>query len=80
MTSSTAGKQDTDPYALASDGSAADPARFQAALRGDAAKLQELEALPELQAILLGEDVEAMQLLLRQAFKVLSQYLAHEMY
>ena len=61
----------SDPYALASDGSALDPHRFREALSRDGSKLLELEPHPELKAILLGEDVDAMQQLLKAAFKVI---------
>lgn len=59
-----------DPFALNADGSAADPLAFQAALKADAAKMAELEADPELRAVLLGSDIPAMQALLQQAFSV----------
>ena len=56
-----------DPYARAADGSALDPAAFQAALRADPEKLAALEADPVLRDVLLGSDVPAMQALLQQA-------------
>ncbi|KAF8072529.1 hypothetical protein HT031_000189 [Scenedesmus sp. PABB004] len=59
---------DDAAFALAPDGSARDPAAFQAALRADAAKAAALAADPELAAVLLGDDVAAMQALLREAY------------
>ena len=69
MATATAASGD-DPFRLNPDGSAADPAAFQAALRADAAKVAALEADPELKAALLGGDVAAMQALLQQAYRV----------
>lgn len=57
-----------DAFALGPDGAARDPAAFQAALRADAAKMAQLQADPELSAVLLGEDMDTMQALLRAAY------------
>jgi hypothetical protein len=59
-----------DPLALTPDGSAADPAAFQSAVRADADKMAQLEADHDLKGVLLGGDIPAMQALLREAFKV----------
>jgi len=70
MSSSSAPPQAADPLALNPDGSAADPAAFQAAVRADASKMQQLDRDPELRSVLLGADVAAMQNLLQQAYRV----------
>jgi hypothetical protein len=55
---------------LNADGSASDPAAFQNALRADASKMAALDADPELRDVVLGNDVAALQALLRQAHLV----------
>jgi hypothetical protein len=60
----------SDPFALNPDGSAADPAAFRAALHGDAGKMAALDADPQLREVLLGEDVAAMQALLQEVYQV----------
>lgn len=65
------GPAEADPFALADDGSAVDPAAFQQALRDDPEKLEAVRgADPAAAAVLLGSDVAALQDLLRQAFQV----------
>lgn len=59
-----------DAFALIADGSAKDPAAFQAALRADKAKLAEVQEDPQLEAILLGDDLNALQQLLKDTFQV----------
>lgn len=58
-----------DPFALGQDGAALAPRAFQQALRDDAEKMAQLAKDPELAAVLLGDDVAAMQELLKSAHK-----------
>ncbi|GAB4813179.1 hypothetical protein N2152v2_000225 [Parachlorella kessleri] len=58
-----------DPFALNEDGTAKDPAAFQKALREDPAKLEALEKEPEVAAIVLGEDINAFQELIKNVFQ-----------
>jgi hypothetical protein len=55
---------------LAEDGSALDPAAFVAALRADPAKMEALRSDPDIERIVFGDDVEALQELLRDVYKV----------
>jgi hypothetical protein len=59
-----------DPYALLEDGSAADPAAFREALRADPAKMEALEAEPEVARVVLGDDVDAFQELIKSVSQV----------
>lgn len=59
-----------DPYALLEDGSAADPAAFREALRADPAKMEALEAEPEVAKVVLGDDVDAFQELIKSVSQV----------
>ena len=58
------------PFALNVDGSARDPLAFQAALKADHKKLEALQTEPETLAVMLGDDIPAMQAMLRSAFQV----------
>ena len=58
------------PYSLLTDGTAKDPLAFQAALCADANKLAELQKLPEVANVLLGDDIPAMQSLLKAVYQV----------
>ena len=58
------------PFALNTDGSARDPAAFQSALRSDLAKLQALQTEPDVVSVILGDDIPAMQDMLRSAYQV----------
>lgn len=57
-------------FVLNADGTAQDPVAFQAALRSDQAKLDTLRKEPETLAVMLGDDIAAMQSMLRSAFQV----------
>ena len=59
-----------DPYALLEDGSAADPAAFREALRADPARMEALEAEPEVAKVVLGDDVDAFQELIKSVSQV----------
>lgn len=56
-------------FAVNEDGSATEPKAFQQALREDAPRMAALQNLPEVAAILLGDDMKAMQDLLRQTWQ-----------
>lgn len=58
------------PFALNTDGTARDPAAFQSALRSDQAKLQALQTEPDVVSVILGDDIPAMQDMLRSADQV----------
>ena len=58
------------PFALNTDGTARDPVAFQLALKTDAAKLQALQSEPDVFQIVLGDDIPAMQKMLRSAYQV----------
>jgi len=58
------------PFALNTDGTARDPIAFQLALKNDAAKLQALQSEPDVLQIVLGDDIHAMQNMLRSAYQV----------
>ncbi len=58
------------PFALNTDGTAHDPIAFQLALQNDAAKLQALQSEPDVLQIVLGDDIPAMQKMLRSAYQV----------
>ncbi|KAI7839525.1 hypothetical protein COHA_006708 [Chlorella ohadii] len=59
----------SDPYALNDDGTAKDPAAFRAALRADPVRMEALEKEPEVAAVVLGEDENAFQELIKSAEK-----------
>ena len=59
-----------DPFALNDDGTAKDPAAFREALRADPVKMEALEKEPEVAAIVLGEDVNAFQELIKSVYQV----------
>ena len=52
------------------DGTAKNPTAFQQALRSDPVKLAALEKEPEVAKIILGEDLYAMQELLKSVYEV----------
>ncbi len=54
---------------LQPDGSAADPRAFQRALLADPAAVAQLEPHPDVLAVVRGDDMEALQQLLRQAMQ-----------
>lgn len=58
------------PFALNPDGSAQDPKAFQQGIRNDQSKLDMLRDEPDTLKIILGEDVQAMQQLLRSTHQV----------
>lgn len=58
------------PFALNSDGSAKDPIAFQRAIRNDSDKMAALQGEPDTLRVLLSEDLQAVQNLLRSTFKV----------
>ena len=58
------------PFALNNDGTARDPVAFQLALKNDAAKMQALQSEPDVLHIVLGDDIPAMQKMLRSAYQV----------
>ena len=60
------------PFALNTDGTARDPVAFQLALKNDAAKMQALQSEPDVLQIVLGDDIPAMQTMLRSAYQVLT--------
>ena len=57
-------------FTVNADGSARDPLAFQAALKADQRKLEVLQTEPETLAVMLGDDIPAMQAMLRSAFEV----------
>lgn len=57
-------------YLLNADGTARDPKAFQAALRKDQAKLDVLRSEPETLAVMIGDDIPALQNMLKSAFEV----------
>lgn len=57
-------------FTLNEDGTAQDPAAFQAALKSDQAKLDILRKEPETLAVMLGNNIPALQSMLRSAFQV----------
>lgn len=59
-----------DPFALNDDGTARDPAAFRKALREDPVKMEALEREPEVAAIVLGEDENAFQELIKSVYQV----------
>lgn len=59
----------SDPFALNDDGTAKDPAAFRAALRADPVRMEALEKEPEVAAVVLGEDVNAFQELIKSVYQ-----------
>ena len=59
-----------DPYAINNDGSAKDPTAFQQALRADESKMKYLQSEPEVIKIVLGQDLQAFQELLKTVYAV----------
>lgn len=59
-----------DPYALNEDGTAKDTVAFREALKSDPAKLEALEQEPEVAKIVLGDDVNAFQELIKSVYQV----------
>lgn len=57
-------------YVLNADGTARDPKAFQAALKKDQAKLDVLRREPETLAVIIGDDIAALQHMLKSAFEV----------
>ena len=57
-------------YVLNADGTARDPKAFQAALKQDQAKLDVLRREPETLAVMIGDDIPALQNMLKSAFEV----------
>ncbi|KAL6759753.1 hypothetical protein V8C86DRAFT_3018142 [Haematococcus lacustris] len=60
----------SDAFALWQDGTAKDPRAFQAALKADSERLAVIQQDPELSAILLGSNMDALQKLLRDVYRV----------
>lgn len=60
----------TDPFALNDDGSAKDPAAFKQALQEDPARMEALEQEPEVAKIVLGDDINAFQELIKSVYQV----------
>ncbi len=58
------------PFALNADGTARDPVAFQNALRNDQAKLEALQSEPGVRDVILGDDIPAMQHMLRVTYQV----------
>ena len=58
------------PFALNPDGSAQDPKAFQHGVRNDQSKLELLKDEPETLKVVLGDDVQALQELLRSTHQV----------
>ncbi|KAL3135139.1 hypothetical protein ABBQ32_008074 [Trebouxia sp. C0010 RCD-2024] len=56
-------------YVLNADGTARDPKAFQAALKKDQAKLDVLRREPETLAVIIGDDIAALQHMLKSAFE-----------
>mmetsp|Transcript_11048 Transcript_11048/g.27953 ORF Transcript_11048/g.27953 Transcript_11048/m.27953 type:complete len:90 (+) Transcript_11048:130-399(+) len=54
-----------DAFARNEDGTAVDPRAFQKAIREDPVRLEEASKDPEVAKVLLGEDMNALQELLR---------------
>lgn len=65
-------------FELNPDGSAKRPAEFQAALRTDPEKLSAVSSDPEVAKVVLGDDVDALQALLRGIYKVCSPHCMSE--
>lgn len=59
-----------DAFAFTPDGQAKDPKAFQEALKSDTDRLSEINKDPELAGVLLGDDVQALQQLLKSAYEV----------
>lgn len=59
----------SDPFALNDDGTAKDPAAFRAALRADPVRMEALEKEPEVAAVVLGEDENAFQELIKSVYQ-----------
>jgi hypothetical protein len=59
-----------DAYALNDDGTAKDPVAFREALKADPAKMEALEKEPEVANIVLGDDVNAFQELIKSVYQV----------
>ena len=57
-------------FAVNTDGSAKDPRAFQDALRENPSYFATIQQDPELSGVLLGEDIDAFQALLREVFAV----------
>ena len=55
---------------LKADGSAKDPRAFQQGIKDDASKLELLQEDSEVLDVLLGDDLQALQELLRATYKV----------
>ena len=62
--------QAPDPYALSEDGTAKDPAAFKAALQADPVKMEALEQEPEVSKVVLGDDLDAFQDLIKSVYQV----------
>lgn len=60
------------PYALNEDGTAKDPHAFQQALRSDTEKMKALEEEPETLKIVMGDDMHALQELIKGVYQVAS--------
>lgn len=55
---------------LNADGSAKDPRAFQQGIKDDASKLELLQEDPNVLDVVLGDDLQALQELLRTTYKV----------
>ena len=58
------------PFALKDDGSAKDPKAFQQALRSDEAKMAALKEEPETLKVVMGDDMHALQELIKSVYQV----------
>lgn len=57
------------PFALNEDGTAKDPKAFQEALRSDERRMEMLQKEPDVAKVVLGDDMQAFQELLKEAYK-----------
>merc|ERR1719367_658627 len=65
MASSSATTKSKDAFARNEDGTAVDPVAFQKAIRDDPVRLEEASKDPQVAKVLLGDDMNALQELLR---------------
>ncbi|KAL4459189.1 hypothetical protein ABPG75_014054 [Micractinium tetrahymenae] len=59
----------SDPFALNEDGTAKDPVAFREALKADPVRMEALEKEPEVAAVVLGEDENAFQELIKSVYQ-----------
>mmetsp|Transcript_7160 Transcript_7160/g.44459 ORF Transcript_7160/g.44459 Transcript_7160/m.44459 type:complete len:127 (-) Transcript_7160:4362-4742(-) len=60
---------DNGPFSLNEDGTAKDPKAFQEALRNDEKRMELLQKEPEVAKVALGDDMQAFQELLKEAYR-----------